>query len=415
MSKNVKYDPVTGLPIQDDPVDNLAGTKRANAAPYQAIPSTDPKAGVGTAEGGTNPVIQPGQPSNKSTLNRLTGNTPANTTPPRVSAPAPAPASTMPSGSSQFVDPSGSSAPDDYSGFSFSEFLKKVKKEEDDPKELRRRRAKLGLAALSDILASVGNLYATTQGAASANAPSSVAALNKRFADLDKQRDAELWRRYAAYTQEGQERYRRHRDQKADQERAEAIARDEKRRAEDNATRERWRAEDNAARERWRQEDVEYRNKRAAQQDKQFEAQRKQAQQQLALQSQKIKDYGDEKVKAVLRGKRLPFQKEDGGVINIYENAWKHNWEQVWDAIANSSWAKRSENLRQLRRLKTTRDKQSFVQQNWNKIDDAISAMEKLSQYDPAIDYDNDSSGSGSDAPWTTSKNNDSYAPWAKH
>lgn len=145
-------------------------------------------------------------------------------------------------------------------------------------------------------------------------------------------------------------------------------------------------------------EEKEYRRDRDKEADnkwkQQFEEGKRRANQQAGLAAKKQSDYKDLQEKRIeaagvrgVRGKQLGFSDGDGNHVSIYENVWKGSMQQVYDALVEdmkAAWEADKRNNPRVPYLKTEKDKEDFVKQNWQKSPRAASIMLALSKIDPA-------------------------------
>jgi len=100
-----------------------------------------------------------------------------------------------------------------------------------------------------------------------------------------------------------------------------------------------------------------------------------------------------------IRGKSLPFENGEGGAINIYENVWKANMQQVYDAMLEEFEQRRKNGealpLASAHMQDTQQKKEDFVKQNWHKSAAAKQLMKTLSNIDPAGNVSTSESGNG--------------------
>ncbi|MDO4527598.1 MAG: hypothetical protein Q4C03_02290 [bacterium] len=89
-----------------------------------------------------------------------------------------------------------------------------------------------------------------------------------------------------------------------------------------------------------------------------------------------------------VRGKQLGFADGQGNQVSIYENVWKGSMQQVYDAmledLAPTDEAELKRYQRDMKKLDTPAKKEDYVKQNWHKSPKASQIMLTLSGIDPA-------------------------------
>lgn len=293
------------------------------------------------------------------------------------------------------------SSPSD--GF-YDELLKQLSpmkpKSEDEIKaeEKRQKRKKL-MAAISDGIGALSNLYFTSKGAPNMFDGSKTASEKRRvnYERMVKDRSDNALA-YANLLM----RLRGQKNQEEDTERS-------------------WRRQleidDRAAQ--WRQEDKDYQKERDKKADdrsdrdfnyrkerdkknddyreKEFNEGKRQADQKIALGWANYKvskqrannaavDKGGKPVSQI-RGKQLGFSDGNGNQVAIYENVWKGSMQQVYDAmledLAPTDEKERKRWERQMKKHDTPQKKEDYVKQNWHKSKAASNLMLSLSKLDP--------------------------------
>lgn len=279
--------------------------------------------------------------------------------------------------------------------------------DEDIEKEKKKQKREAIIAAISDGVSAMSNLFFTTQYAPSmydgkkTQSESVRVRYDKLFKDFDDKKK-DYWRGWfgAAQADDAKDsadrnwqfqlnrfNYQKERDKLAD-DRYDANQRKEQERY--DAAQARRKAADDAAADRWQQDFNERK--------RQFNAN------QRRLRSSSTNPHTT-KSGSGSRGKRLGFSDGNGNEVSIYENVWKGSMQQVYDALLSdltpNDEKERSRFERHMKRYDTQQKKEDYVKQNWHRSPRAKSIMLTLSKLDPAtmtseiadddiIDYDPD-------------------------
>lgn len=334
--------------------------------------------------------------------------------------PAPAATASSDSGNSVKTQPAiqqAAGTPASGGGMSYEDLYKALNPyspptKEELEKEKKKQKREAIVAALSDGVAAMSNLFFTTQYAPNMydgkNTTSEKLRIrydkllkdsqNNAYAYINglmgakKADDAKAENERQWQQQLDNLRYRKERDKLAD-DRYEAQQKKEQERYEDEKARRK--AADDAAADKWQQEFDE--KKRNNDRNHNFRVQ----------QQKDNKDLQEQRIRATsaraVRGNQLAFSDGDGNEVSIYENVWKGSMQQVYDALvsdlAPEDEKERSRYERQMKKYDTPQKKEDFVKQNWHRSAKARAIMLALSKLDPAtmtseitddeiIDYD---------------------------
>lgn len=334
--------------------------------------------------------------------------------------PVPAPAASSDSGNSDVKAPpaeqQAAGAPAS-GGMSYEDLYKALNPyspptPEELEKEKKKQKREAIVAAISDGVAAMSNLFFTTQYAPNMYDGKNTTSekLRIRYDKLLKDRqnnayayvngligakkadDAKADNERRWQQQLDNLQYRKERDKLAD-DRYEAQQKKEQERY--DAEQARRKANDDAAADRWQKEFDE--RKRNNDRNHNFRVQ--QQKDNKSIQEQRIRATGARAV----RGNQLAFSDGDGNEVSIYENVWKGSMQQVYDALwsdlAPEDEKERSRYERQMKKYDTPQKKEDYVKQNWHRSAKARAIMLALSKLDPAtmtseitddeiIDYD---------------------------